>query len=210
MSLVRHLLTFLFPQRHTSVLVEGMSLAILAEHLEPVALGIAHTSGTALLPYRHANIRALILEAKFHESKKAFTLLGSVLADYLLAECEEHGFESRSYVLIPIPLSKKRFRERGYNQVERIVREALTMLPDSFSLSTTLLKRVRDTPPQTSLSRVKRLENMTAAFAVSATPDPAVTYIVVDDVTTTGATLRSACGALMNTGATVQAIAVAH
>jgi ComF family protein len=188
-----------------------MSLGVLAEHLEPIVLQTTSTSVTALLPYRHTSIRALILEAKFHESKKAFALLGTVLADYLLAECEEHGFENRSYVLIPIPLSKRRFRERGYNQVERIVREALTMLPGSFSLSTTLLKRVRDTSPQTKLGRNARLKNMMGAFECAALLDHCATYILVDDVATTGATLQAGHTALVSKGAQeVQMLTLAH
>lgn len=210
MSLVSKILLLLFPERKTTQFVESVSLTTLGDLVLPVHLSNTYGLVTTLLPYKDKRVRGLIVEAKFHESRKAFEFLGTVLADYLLSLVEENGFVDSRYVLVPVPLSKRRYRERGYNQVERMVREALTMLPDSFSLSTTLLKRVRNTPPQTSLTRAKRLENMHAAFAVSGPIDPTVTYVVVDDVTTTGATLQSACGALTHAGATVEAVALAH
>lgn len=208
--MVSRILTLLFPERQTTQYIDNITLATLGDLVRPIILHDTECLVTTLLPYKDKRVRGLIVEAKFHESRKAFEFLGTVLSDYLLSLVEENGFVDSKYVLIPVPLSKTRFRERGYNQVEKIVREALTILPDSFSLSTTLLKRVRDTPPQTSLTRAKRLENMNAAFTVSASPDPTVTYIVVDDVTTTGATLHSACSALTNTGATVEVVALAH
>jgi len=210
MSIVSRILTLLFPERKTTQYIESISLTTLGDLVRPTILNNTEHVVTALLPYKDKRVRGLIVEAKFHESRKACEFLGTVLSDYLVSLVEENGFVDSRYIVVPVPLSKRRFRERGYNQVEKIVREALTMLPDSFSLSTTVLKRVRDTPPQTSLTRVKRLENMNAAFAVSGSLDPAVTYIVVDDVTTTGATLQSACSALAEVGATVEAVALAH
>jgi len=123
---------------------------------------------------------------------------------------EESVFDEKRYVLIPIPLSKKRFRERGYNQVEKVIRSALTSLPASVSLSTTVLKRTRETLPQTTLSRSKRLTNMQEAFSVSENLDTNCTYIVVDDVMTTGATMQAALKALNMHGVASEAITLAH
>lgn len=198
-SLVESFLCLLFPARSSTQKVAGISLGDLGELLRPVQAGTV----TALLPYRAPLVRALILEAKFHENKKSFDLLGTVLADYILSLIEESGFDEKQYVLIPIPLSKKRFRERGYNQVEKVVRAALTSLPPCVSLSTTVLKRTRDTLPQTTLSRGKRLTNMQDAFSVSENIDTNCTYIVIDDVTTTGATMQAAREALSVHGVSV-------
>lgn len=205
--IVEHFLCLLFPTRSTTQKVAGVSLGDLGELLRPVQVG----SVTTLLPYRAPLVRALILEAKFHESTKSFKLLGTVLADHILSLIEESGFDEKRYVLIPIPLSKKRFRERGYNQVEKVIRSALTSLPASVSLSTTVLKRTRDTLPQTTLSRSKRLTNMQEAFSVSENLDTNCTYIVVDDVMTTGATMQAALEALAARGISVSsAVSLAH
>jgi len=205
-SIVENFLDLLFPARSTTQKVAGVSLGDLGELLRPVQVG----SVTTLLPYRAPFVRALILEAKFHENKKSYELLGTVLADYILSLIEESVFDEKRYVLIPIPLSKKRFRERGYNQVEKVIRSALTSLPASVSLSTTVLKRTRETLPQTTLSRSKRLTNMQEAFSVSENLDTNCTYIVVDDVMTTGATMQAALKALNMHGVASEAITLAH
>jgi ComF family protein len=197
-SLVESFLCLLFPARSSTQKVAKVSLGDLGELLRPVQVGTV----TALLPYRAPLVRALILEAKFHENRRSFDLLGTVLADHILSLIEESGFDEKQYVLVPIPLSKKRFRERGYNQVEKVVRSALTLLPPCVSLSTTVLKRTRDTLPQTTLSRSKRLTNMQEAFSVTEDIDTNCTHIVVDDVITTGATMQAAIEALSAHGVT--------
>ncbi len=114
--------------------------------------------------------------------------------------------------LVPVPLAPKRLRERGYNQSE-ILAEALARrwrLP----VVCDLLTRVRETATQTALTPETRLANVAGAFAAERdalvgrlTPgrrpgvsrDP--TYILVDDVFTTGATLAEAARALEQAGA---------
>lgn len=105
--------------------------------------------------------------------------------------------------LIPIPLAKKRLRDRGYNQSEVLARALarkwrIPVLPD-------LLVRTRETPTQTALTPDTRLANVRAAFAVANVQCSMIndhwTLIIVDDVFTTGATLAEAARALEQTGA---------
>jgi predicted amidophosphoribosyltransferase len=66
------------------------------------------------------------------------------------------------------------------------------------------MKRVRHTPPQASLSRKERLDNVRGAFAVKTKGKAAVkgkTVVLVDDVMTTGATIHACCKALKRAGA---------
>jgi predicted amidophosphoribosyltransferase len=114
---------------------------------------------------------------------------------------------------VPIPLGKKRLRERGYNQVEETVRSALTLLEKerAYILDPTLLTRVRETPTQVGLPRAQREINMRGAFAVTRPPDSSCTYLLIDDVITTGATLQSAFDTLIHAGARdASLIALAH
>ncbi|MDP3911189.1 MAG: ComF family protein [Gemmatimonadales bacterium] len=114
-------------------------------------------------------------------------------------------------VLIPIPLAARRERQRGYNQ-SAVLAEALR---GQWSLPVqSLLVRVRETPTQTALTPEKRLANVAGAFAVTS---PGVrrdtTFILVDDVFTTGATLAEAARALEQAGAgarSVQAVTFAR
>jgi ComF family protein len=102
-------------------------------------------------------------------------------------------------VLLPMPLSKERLRERGYNQALVLARSL-----DAPRLAHGVLLRVRDTPPQRTLPRNERLRVVQGAFAV----DPLQTHriknkrvVLLDDVMTSGASLHAAARVLRGAGA---------
>ncbi len=112
-------------------------------------------------------------------------------------------------IIIPIPLGKKRRAERGFNQIEDIIQRAVNSL--DIAIDTTLLERTRETVSQVSLPRHKREANMRGAFKTTRPADPSRTYIVIDDVITTGATLQAAIDALSQAGAKyIVPLALAH
>ncbi len=193
MNFLRGFLDAVFPPRPTAARASKTTLSELGVLASPT---MGDHGLVSILPFRAPLVRSLILEAKYHQHTKAHELLGTVLAEYLLSLQEDAPFETPGFVLVPVPLSKKRYRERGYNQAECIVREALKLLPDTFLLDTRLVRRVRDTPPQTKLGRNARLGNMDGAFALFGTLTSSCTYVVVDDVTTTGATLTAVMQAI--------------
>lgn len=202
MTLVRGLLDLIYPPRPTERVVRALDGAPSAA---PKLIDRdAHI--TALLPYQDPVVAACIIEAKYHSSVQAQALLRTVLADYLtewLTECAAFG--SERVLLVPVPLGGKRRRERGYNQAEVIATGV-----DGVELAPHVLVRTRETLPQTTLGRTARLKNMEGAFEASGI-DPACTYIVFDDVVTTGATLQAAARALREAGAAeVHLLALAH
>jgi predicted amidophosphoribosyltransferase len=197
------LLDLLFPPRDAERILRGEPEDCLLRFLDPVVTG----SGiTALLPYDEPLVRAAVLETKFHNNERASHLLGTVLAAYLKDELRERSsYEERPCILVPVPLSSVRLRERGHNQAATIARHAAAAL--SLPLDTSLLIRTRDTVPQTSLAGTARRRNLYGAFALALTPNPAYLYIVIDDVITTGSTLGEV--GKVFTGAVIL-IALAH
>jgi ComF family protein len=104
-------------------------------------------------------------------------------------------------LVIPVPLHPSRLAERGFNQAALLARPLARAL--DVPMLARGLDRVRDTPRQATLDRILRLENVATAFAAR---DPkkisAKNILLVDDVRTTGATLRACASALKNAGAT--------
>ncbi len=195
--------TLLFPLTDTGRLVTDATSESIGRLLMPVTLEV-HTVG--LLPYRHPVVRALIIEAKFHNNQVACERLADILSDYLeTIETDRSAFTDSQRVLIPVPLSPGRLKERGYNQIEEILKRV------NRTTDPHILVRTVETRPQTKLQRKERLYNVAGAFSVVGTVDPRTQYIVIDDVTTTGATLNEACETLRAAGAKeVYGIALAH
>ena len=108
--------------------------------------------------------------------------------------------------VVPVPLSRPRIRERGYNQAEALA----TGLADELAvpLDPGALRRTRPTRAQARLSASERWANVSGAFACDA--DLAgQRVLLVDDVLTTGATLTAAAAVLQRAGAAVNAAVLA-
>jgi ComF family protein len=127
-----------------------------------------------------------------------------IAADLAVAMLSMRPATDGPSVLIPIPLAKKRLRERGYNQSEMLARALARQW--RIPVLVDVLVRTRETPTQTALTPDTRLANVRAAFAVANVQCPMInddwTLIIVDDVFTTGATLAEAARALEQAGAT--------
>lgn len=108
------------------------------------------------------------------------------------------------YALVPIPLHPERFKERGYNQAERIAQGFAQIT--GFRTQANVLERIRSTERQRGLSAVDRQQNLAGAFGVARLPKEPV--LIVDDIYTTGATVINAVTALESKGAKVAGIVV--
>lgn len=209
---------FLFPPRVDERAVRGISEGDFLALMVPAVVARTEPAAVALLPFIAPPVRAAIHEAKYHGSERALGLLASALADYLRDPDALHEFghpmsEGHQMSLIPVPLGELRLRERGFNQAEEIARRALRLLGDGtdVEIDTEMLVRVRETASQVSLPRAEREENMRGAFKAARRADPRRTYVLVDDVMTTGATLQAAADALKEAGAKrLLPLALAH
>lgn len=104
--------------------------------------------------------------------------------------------------IVPVPLHRAKLRERGYNQCDFIARGIASVIGHTI-LDRTLV-RTRFTPSQTSLGVPQRRANMPGAFTVPPHRRSDVEgkcLLLVDDVVTTGATLRACASALQSAGA---------
>lgn len=111
---------------------------------------------------------------------------------------EPRAIETTSPLLIPIPLSKKRLRWRGFNQAEILTRA----LNQYFSYPLNLqLKREYHSKPQATLNENERLKNLLGAFTWTGKNLNDRIIILIDDVVTTGTTLNEAAKILKAAGA---------
>lgn len=148
----------------------------------------------------------LLLDLKFHACLPLATALGTLLARTAVAHgvcklVDPHDTDQPSTVLLPVPLSRERLTERGFNQAHEIARPLAKAL--RLPITTDACARIRHTQAQTMLPVDERRVNMRSAFAVlqrQAIAGKAI--LAVDDVMTTGHTLEAFAACLKRNGAT--------
>lgn len=113
--------------------------------------------------------------------------LAPILADLMVRSINSHKEFLESRVVIPVPTSPKRLRERGFNQAELLATHLARRLKLPL-LSQTVVKDL-ETPHQTGLNREQRQQNLRGAFRVTApTEVKDKSILIVDDVLTTAFT----------------------
>jgi ComF family protein len=143
-------------------------------------------------------LKRAIHALKYHRRSRA---LAEPLGNLLSAAFTSRHI-SLSFVLVPIPLHNTRKKERGFNQAELLAAALIQQLQRPIPIRVDLLIRTRPTLSQAeSKTRKERLQNLQNAFAAGGQVDPAQTYVLIDDVCATGATLEDACRALKEAGA---------
>ena len=154
------------------------------------------------LSYAKESVRALIRANKYYADPHAARLLSEVLGIIIETVLDERALDSswRRPLVVPMPASPKRLRERGYNQVAHIVEHL--PLPGNFERSDALKRRHRES--QTRVVKSKRAKNIAGAFYV---PENAFHEVVgrsillIDDVCESGSTMKDATRALKEAGA---------
>ncbi len=163
--------------------------------------------------YKDQRVEKLIRHLKNKEDLS----LGEVLGKILYALWQEHCPSSPQHIDIivaPVPARKERLKNQGFNQAELLARNFARCNPHSTYIKK-LLERVRETDKQALIhDKTKRRENLRNAFAVHPNQKKYIqqkTVIIIDDVSTSGATLNEIKTALENAGAKqVFAITLAH
>jgi len=105
---------------------------------------------------------------------------------------EPHEFE----LIVPVPIHPKRLLQRGFNQT--VVMAERLSVASGIPLDRRSLRKIKDTPPQVGLPRPERIKNLKGSFGVRRSDrirDSRV--LIVDDVATTGSTIREASKTVM-------------
>lgn len=119
------------------------------------------------------------------------------------------GWDNLPDVIIPIPLHARRLKARGFNQSALLAHYLAQQL--NIPVDEQSLQRIRHTMPQVGLNPDERHQNVTGAFASDSAKIRHLHIVLVDDVYTTGATMRAAASSLIESGAaTVSAYCLAR
>ena len=170
----------------------------------------------AVFDYRDIVIKKAIWELKYHHKRYLGEKLGQLLYEFLIEDIADMKIHvaGRAICVIPVPISNKKTRTRGYNQALAIAK-GFCNSPEqgTFELQNKIVYKKVDTLPQARITnRKRRLENVRGVFEIKNSEDiKGRTIIVIDDVTTTGGTMNEVMRILKKAGAKkIVGFAVAH
>ena len=147
-----------------------------------------------------AAARGPVLAAIHHYKYDGQMWYEDFLAELFIRGARDWFRERPVAALLPVPLFPVKQRERGFNQAERLARRLSAAV--GVPVRTDLLRRTLPTPSQTRLSRTQRADNMRRAFALKREKKlNDRTFVLIDDVFTTGATTSACAKLLMKAGA---------
>jgi ComF family protein len=216
---IQHILDFLFPphcaacKRSGSILCPSCLTEIrpltppLCQHCyTPLAPHEAcrrcryhplHMSGLRAASIYQGTLRTCIHDLKYNGNTRLAEPLGCLLVQtYLIT-----GMQAD--IITPVPLHHERLQQRGYNQARLLAKACASRL--GIPMQDTLLTRSRPTPAQVHLTASERQQNVAGAFLCNPTLATGALrkrrIIIIDDVSTTGATLEACAAPLFSAGA---------
>jgi len=208
--LQRWVLDFLFPPTERTLFVRNLT----KEDLDnlPQANTTPEECISALFTYSDDTTKKVVQATKYDGCRQGARIMGRLLYNHLLTICAENRIISKHIFLVPIPLSSQRRQKRGFNQCKRISKHICRQdSSDTFQVLSALEKPA-PTQPQTTLSKPQRRKNIAGSFAIKDTVSADGKHIIIiDDVTTTGATFAEARKTLLKASPErVHAVAFAH
>lgn len=199
-KIINYIIDFIFPPNENEIKLRNLSTKEIYSRYS-----FKNNNRSSIYPYKEPFIRELVWQIKYKNNKKAVQVAGYSLYIELLKF-------KQPLLLIPIPISKQRRRERGYNQCELIIDEVIKLDNEGiFNKNYDLLIRTKNIDKQTHKNRKDRIANTENIFSINKNTDKNLKIIIIDDVTTTGSTLNEARLCLSNAGYNdVSTLTLAH
>jgi competence protein ComFC len=178
----------------------------------PKPRNIESPYASALFDYRDDKVRTIIKVIKYKGNMAMIKRMALYLYEEIIEQATDIGlFEGGKLIIVPMPISKERRRSRGWSQCELLCSEMKKLAEGEIEVRFNILAKVKDSKRQTDLSREERLTNVQGTMKAHGKFDFNTTFIVIDDVYTTGATFSEAAGALRQAGAKeVYGLFIAH
>lgn len=211
-GLKNYLFDFIFPRNKRIKDIETMPVYKMAEL--PRAISSPENFIIPIFSYKNQTMRDIVHQIKFKGNLIIASKISEIVTEEIHALISETtSFEkNKKYILIPIPLSTQRLRDRGYNQAELVTKNISRYIPEILHRTNILIRKINTDPQTKTRSRKERLVNIKNCFSVKDSEEIRHAHIILfDDVTTTGATLVEAKKTLKKAGAkNVTAFTVAH
>ena len=216
MLFLNTILDIIFPVKCLSCGYAGVDLCLVCTSNFPPAERENAKWVFSLFDYRHPPLKKALWLLKYRGKKRLANIFAEIMYGKILEELSDLAIMQnfRDVIIIPIPLSALGLRERGYNQAELIAKKLSELDGNiNFKIEKHILIKNKETKHQARIkNRNERLRNLSGAFAVkNELLIKNRNIILIDDITTTGATLNEAKKILKKAGTRkIIAFTVAH
>lgn len=170
------------------------------------------TWSSSVFEYKNKVIRKAIWKIKFTKKHSVLEDLEKLTCESFLSFLEKRSLVTKEIFLVPIPITKRSMQTRGYNQ-SLLICKIISKNNKNVKIENSVLVKSKNHLAQNKIrNRSERLENVKNSFAAkNGEKNKGKIIILIDDVTTTGATLEEARKILLQTGAKkVFAFTLAH
>ena len=144
--------------------------------------------------YRYESVAGSLFRFKYQGRQEYADFFGEELYQHLRNDIRS----MRADVMIPVPLHKSRYKERGYNQAALLGKALAKRCEIPFEAN--LVVRQRQTVPQKQLNYAERQNNLKKAFKICANDVKLKKVIIIDDIYTTGSTVDALSEVLLEGG----------
>lgn len=141
-------------------------------------------------------VKQMIYAFKYNDRQDLAPFIANLMANV------HSDFQAHDQILVPVPLHSQRLRHRKFNHATLLAK--YIGRKKGLNIFTSLVQRVRNTKPQSTLSFTKRKQNMVGAFSLTNNGCRVIrnrNIVIVDDIVTTGATFKALREVLMDSGA---------
>ena len=211
-SLWERFLDIIFPQSETERRIRNSKKEVFFKLIKIEAIDEKTIS---VFEYRNDFIKEALWMLKYRRNMWLAKIFAEAMYEVLLEEIGDQILFNNftKPILIPLPLSKTRAQERGFNQSELLAKEIyLIDEKENLSFEPKVLFKIKNTESQTHKNKKDRRENIKGSFEVrNSQKIKGRNIILIDDVYTTGSTLNEAGRVLRKSGAKkVFGLVVAH
>jgi len=190
---LNYIFDFLFPPSESELELRGVTASEVFERL-PKAGKTEFPFIFSIFSYQNPLVKELVWQIKYKKNKHALDIAGYALFTRL-------SNIDGDVILVPVPISHSRRRERGYNQSELLIKEIIKYdTSHKFNFDFNLVKRKIDVEKQTFKNKGDRFKNTKDIFEITGTIKIQDKIIIIDDVSTTGSTINEMRNVLLEAG----------
>lgn len=203
MQILDRIISYLFPDSCVGCKTQGSLLCGSCNQALTPALKPAEDWISSCYSFKDKRVSRLVWLLKYGNGKRVACIFAPAMAQAMSTIVKNHDTRKEPVVFLPVPISRERRRERGYNQAELLANAITRELSDSrITVETRLITRNQGLINQAKIrERGARQKNIANSFSVTPGIVPTSSVIVIiDDVTTTGATLSEMKATLMRAG----------